>query len=151
MSESSRMNRLHRLRRPRPGPVIRAIVTVILLAGASQAIIALVVRVAWPRLTAFLHVWWQALIGTLTVLLIGVGLYFFKKYYQRLYGLAEIGFALAVAWSSIMRARSTSDAASWLATLAAAYLVVRGLSNYEEGFEKHFREKYLKNKFQISD
>ena len=63
---------------------------------------------------------------------------------QRLYGLAEIGFALAVAWSSMMRAQSTSEAASWLATLAAAYLVVRGLSNYEEGFEKHFRKKYIK-------
>ena len=88
-----------------------------------------------PKLTAFFHIWWLTLVGTLIVLLIGWGLYLFKNHHQSLYGVAEIGFALAVAWASIMRVQSTKDATSWLATLAAAYLIVRGLSNYYEGKE----------------
>lgn len=91
------------------------------------------VALVWPRLTAFFHVWWLTFFGTIVVLLIGLVLFKFKKRFQRLYGLTEIGFALAVAWSSIFRAQSTADTTSWVAVLAAAYLIVRGLGNYDEG------------------
>ena len=83
--------------------------------------------------------WWllnlrgATLVGTILVLLLGAALFYFKKHHQKFYGLAEIGFALAVSWSSIMRVQSISDATSWITVLAAGYLVVRGMSNYDEG------------------
>ncbi len=86
-----------------------------------------------PKLFSVVGIWWPTLVGTILVLNLGLGLFLFKKHYLKAYGLAEIGFALAVAWSSIRRILSTNDAASWMATLAAAYFVVRGLSNYDEG------------------
>ena len=104
---------------------------VVFLQVAKRGVLAI-----WPRVSGFLHVWWVTLIGTALLLFIGIGLFFFKKLSQRLYGLAEVGFALAVGWASVVRARSTSDAASWLAVLASAYLIVRGLSNYQEGKEE---------------
>jgi LPXTG-motif cell wall-anchored protein len=85
-----------------------------------------------PKLTGFLHVWWLTLLGTICVLLIGVGLFFFRKYRQREYGLIEIAFALAAGWSGVMKVQSTNDMTSWTTVVAAAYLVVRGLSNYDE-------------------
>ncbi len=87
----------------------------------------------WLELRGFLRLWWLTLIGTIVVLLIGFGLFFFKKYYQKVYGLAEIGFALAVGWASVMKVQLTNDVASWASVIASAYLVVRGLSNYDEG------------------
>lgn len=101
------------------------------------------IHTVWPALNRFLHVWWLTLIGTVVISLIGFGLFLFRKYYQKFYGLAEIGFALAVGWTSIARAQTRGDAASWIAVLAAAYLIVRGLTNYEEGK----RREVSKNKF----
>jgi hypothetical protein len=89
----------------------------------------------WPKLTRFLNVWWLPLIGTFLIVVTGFGLFIFRKYYQKWYGLAEIVFASAIGWSSVIRIRST-DIASWTAVLAAAYLVVRGLTNYDEGKKK---------------
>jgi len=96
-------------------------------------LLKLAVLAVWPKVSFLLHAWWATFIGTVLVLLVGVGLFVFKKHYQRFYGLAEIGFALVVTWASLVRAKSANDAASWIAVLAAAYLIVRGLNNYQEG------------------
>ena len=90
----------------------------------------------WPKLKGLLHLWWLTPDGTVVIFLVGLGLFFFKKYRQKMYGLGEIGFALAVGWSSMMQAQSTNDMTSWITLLASAYLVVRGLSNYDEGRER---------------
>lgn len=90
-----------------------------------------------PRLKGFAHTRWLTLLGTVIVLLGGVGLFVFKKHFQRLYGVLEIGFALAVGWSGVARVQSTNDLASWTAVVAAAYLVVRGWSNYDEARSKY--------------
>ncbi|HEV7745233.1 MAG TPA: hypothetical protein VGO56_09580 [Pyrinomonadaceae bacterium] len=87
----------------------------------------------------FTTLWWLlnlrgvTLFGTILVLLLGAALFYFKKRHQKFYGLAEIGFALAVSWASITRVQSISDTTSWITVLAAGYLVVRGMSNYDEG------------------
>jgi len=60
---------------------------------------------------------------------------FFKKHFQRLYGLAEVGFSLAIGWTSIVKVQSTpnnTDAVAWTVVIAVAYLAVRGLTNYDE-------------------
>src|SRR2546427_9635627 len=75
-----------------------------------------------PKLRGFVHVWWLSLLGTIIVLLVGVGLFFFRKYRQREYGLVEIGFALAVGWSGIMKVQSANDISSWITVVAGAYL-----------------------------
>ena len=67
------------------------------------------------------------------MLLLGAGLFIFKKHYLKTYRLGEIGFASALACSTIFRAPSINDTAGLLSVFAAAYLVVRGLTNYEEG------------------
>jgi hypothetical protein len=57
------------------------------------------------------------------------------------YGLTECAFAVITGWRAI-GVLSGSLPADWLALLAAAYLFVRGLVNYEEGkSEKEERRK----------
>ena len=120
---------------------VRGAVYVGVFWGVLQ-LLKLAVLAVWPKVSGFLHIWWLTLIGTTLILMIGFGLFFFKKRNQRLYGLAEIGFALAVGWASIRGVRSTSEIASWLAVLAAAYLIVRGLDNYEEGRKRELPKKF---------
>jgi hypothetical protein len=116
----------------------------VVLGALSAAILEKLFTALGPKLGSFLHVWWVTVIGTIVVLISGSGLFLFKKTYQALYGLAEVGFALAVGWTSMMRVQTIGDGASWIALVAAAYLIVRGLSNYEEGRKKTPR---IKNKF----
>jgi len=110
-------------------------------------LVAILIEIAWPVLAALWHVWWLTAIGTIAVLLVGVGLFFFRKHYRMYYGLSEVGFALTVSWISLARAQTVQDAASWIAVVAAAYLIVRGLDNYEAGRT----EAAERNKFWISD
>ncbi len=95
-----------------------------------------------PKIIGFLGIWWLTLLGTFFILLIGIALFFFRKYRQREYGWLEITFALAVGWSGVMKVQATNDIASWTTVVAAAYLVVRGLSNYDEG---RIKSKYTES------
>lgn len=119
---------------------------------AVSAFVTLVLQQVIMRnahyLTAFWDVWWFTMIGTIAVLLAGVGLFLFRKNYRMFYGLSEVGFAIAVGWISLARAQTVKDAASWIAVVAAAYLVIRGLDNYEGGRAEAAKEE---NRFQISD
>ena len=86
----------------------------------------------WPSLQEVIDHRWFALVGTASVFIAGLGLYFLRKHCQRLYGLAEVGFALTASWSIMKNAEAIGSVGSWLAVLATAYLVVRGLTNYAE-------------------
>jgi|SRR6185503_5137618 len=97
---------------------------------------SVLLTVALRLLSDFGYVWWIRPIGTLFVFLVGVALYLFRKHYQRVFGVSEVLFALTVTWVSIARAQILQDAASRIAVVAAAYLIVRGLANYEEGKKK---------------
>jgi len=110
------------------GPLLALVVGSLLYQGLSVLFATL-----WPKLKLLLDLRGVTLVGTIVILLLGAVLFYFKKHYQKLYGLAEIGFALAVSWSSMMRTQSMSDATSWITVLAAGYLVVRGMSNFDEG------------------
>ena len=112
--------------------LLRNIAVATLFAMATRGGARLYVRRLWPTLESFLHVWWLTALGTIAILLIGTALFFFKKHAPIYYGLGEIGFAATVAWTSIMRAQTT-DATSWVPIAGAAYLVVRGWTNYDEG------------------
>lgn len=97
---------------------------------------SVLLTVALRLLSDFGYVWWIRPIGTLFVFLVGVALYLFRKHYQRVFGVSEVIFALTVSWISIARAQILQDAASRIAVVAAAYLIVRGLTNYDEGKKK---------------
>jgi 1,4-dihydroxy-2-naphthoate octaprenyltransferase len=99
-------------------------------------VLRLLIKKAWPDVTD----WWVRPIGTLYVLLAGVGLYRFRKYFQKHYGLAELGVAVLFSWISIGRAQILQDAGSKIAVVVAAYFIVRGLTNYYEGKEKAVAE-----------
>lgn len=83
------------------------------------------------KLRDFTHIWWLTLFGTIVISCIGLGLFCFRKYFQKMYGLTEVAFALAFGWSS-MRVQFTGGSASWISILASAYLVVRRLSNFDQ-------------------
>jgi hypothetical protein len=87
----------------------------------------------WPLLRELLHYRWFALLGTITVFVVGLGLFMLKSRYQRVYGLAEVAFALAVSWSIMKNSQEIGNAGTLFTVIATAYLVVRGLSNYAEG------------------
>jgi hypothetical protein len=99
-------------------------------------VLSVLLTVALRLVSDFGYVWWIRPIGTLFVFLVGVALYLFRKHYQRVFGVSEVLFALTVSWISIARAQILQDGASRIAVVAAAYLIVRGLSNYEEGRKK---------------
>jgi len=103
--------------------------------------ILLVRGTVWPQLRELIHYRWFAMFGTTAVFVVGLGLFLIKKRYQRLYGLAEIGFGLSLSWSIMKSPEAVGSMASWVAVIATAYLVVRGLSNYAEG-RKARLEKY---------
>jgi len=106
-------------------------------------VLGVVLTVALRLLSDFGYVWWVRPIGTLFVFLVGGGLYLIKKHCQRVFGVLEVVFALTVSWISIARAQILQDAASRIAVLAAAYLIVRGLTNYEEGKKQAMTENKL--------
>lgn len=87
----------------------------------------------WPHLLGFWDVLWFRTICTVAVAGIGVGLFLFRKYKQHLYGGSEVGVGLALSWINIERAQTAKDAASWITVGAAAYFIVRGLTNWQEG------------------
>jgi len=106
-------------------------------------VLGVVLTVALRLLSDFGYVWWVRPIGTLFVFLVGGGLYLIKKHYQRVFGVLEVVFALTVSWISIARAQILQDAASRIAVVAAAYLIVRGLTNYEDGKKQAMTENKL--------
>jgi hypothetical protein len=71
-------------------------VAAILISAILTNLLAKLIDRLLPYLTAFWSVWWFTAIGTVVVLLIGVGLFLFRKNYQPLYGLSEVGFGLTV-------------------------------------------------------
>lgn len=112
-------------------PVVSIILSVLLTIGLRVFVIRY-----WPDLTSLWSVWWRRTISTFVIALIGWRLFLFRKHYQWLYGISEISFAVAVIWISLEKVQTKQDPASWIAIVAAAYLVVRGLINCEEGMKK---------------
>jgi hypothetical protein len=116
--------------------VIRSFVTFVAVGIAANIVTSIFITKSWPKLNVVAPRWLGTVVGAVIVAVVGLGLFLFRKYHQKIYGLAELGFALAVGWSSLRRAQTTSDLASWIAVLAAAYLIARGLLNYDEGRNK---------------
>lgn len=112
----------------------------IVLSMLLTIVLRLLVERFWSHLSGFWNTWWLSIIGTLIVLLVGGGLYLFRKYYQMDFGLSELGFAITLCWISIPTAQNQQDPASWIRVGAAAYFIVRGLTNYFEGKEKALAE-----------
>jgi len=115
-------------------PLVSIVLSVLLTIA-----LRLLIEKALPNLRDFWYVFRR--IGIFYVLLIGVGLYLFKKHYQRVFGVSEVLFALVISWIYIARAQILQDAASWIAVIAAAYLIVRGLTNYEDGKKQAIENK----------
>jgi len=123
MRTESIIKRLHRALTFTNNPLVSIVLSVLL-------------TIALRLLSDFGYVWWIRPVGTLFVFLVGVALYLFRKHYLRVFGISEVLFALIVGWISIARAQILQDAPSRIAVAAAAYLIVRGLTNYEEGKKK---------------
>lgn len=86
-----------------------------------------------PGLAARWDVWWATTIGTLIVALIGRGFFLFRMHNQKFYGGTEICAALLIIWFNLAKLQKAPDVPSLIALLTAAYLIVRGFINWEEG------------------
>jgi hypothetical protein len=69
------------------------------------------------------------------VLLFGGVLWMMRDRRRLLYALIEIGCAVAVAWTAVDR-MGTDARSAWVGLLSAAYLVVRGLDNWQQGWAR---------------
>jgi hypothetical protein len=87
----------------------------------------------WSLLNGFWTVWEVTIVGTLLVLLGGGLLHFFRKYDQTIYGMFEIMVGIATTASQIAKAQQDHYLASKIAVGVSAFLIVRGLSNIDEG------------------
>jgi type II secretory pathway component PulF len=94
------------------------------------------VEKAWPYLTSFWHLWWFRTVATIVISLSGGALFLFKKRFQTIYGWSEICFAVFVIGTGIERVQTAGDAVSWSAMVGGVYLIVRGLTNCDEGLKK---------------
>ena len=84
-------------------------------------------------LSPFISQFWINLCGVVSVLVLGVALYWFRLRKRIHYGIVEVTFALASAWYGINKIATTGYAES-ITVIAAVYLVVRGVDNIREGF-----------------
>jgi hypothetical protein len=75
--------------------------------------------------------------ATAAIALIGYSLFKLKKKALKVYALLELGFALASCYVAFVRAnQGTLDTANVSAIVGAAYLVVRGLGNWDDAKNK---------------
>jgi hypothetical protein len=79
-------------------------------------------------LSSFLNQFWINLVGVILVGLVGAGLYYVRQRWRILYGLIEIGFALAYGWYAVNKVQHVGYI-EMLSIIAAVYLVVRGFDN----------------------
>jgi len=114
-------------------------VVAIVLSILLTILLRLLLEKARPYLSGLWHLWWFRTVATVLVSIIGGALFLLKRRFQTVYGLSEIGFALVVIWSGIGRVQTSGDAASWIALVGGAYLIVRGLTNYDEGRKKRLK------------
>jgi hypothetical protein len=109
-------------------PVVSIVLSVLL----TIALKSLIER-TWLYPTALWNGWWPRTIGTIVVAGIGAGLFWLRKRYQTLYGISEVSLGVAGIWAIFGKLQTAPDPPSWVALVAAAYLIVRGLTNCEEG------------------
>jgi type II secretory pathway component PulF len=117
-------------------PVV-AIVLSILLTIALR----LLLEKVWPYLSGLRHLWWFRTVATIVLSLSGGALFLFKKRFQTMYGWSETCFAVFVIGTGIERVQTAGDAASWSAMVGGVYLIVRGLTNCDEGLKKRTRNR----------
>ena len=84
------------------------------------------------RLKSLVAAKWFHLICVAAILILGVGFYFFRSRQPKLYGLAECAFALVTAWNAADSASALGQT-NFLALIAAAYLMVRGITHFQQG------------------
>lgn len=112
-------------------PTISIVLSLLLTIG-----LRLTVERYWPRLDGFWTASEVIIVGILLVLLAGWLLHLFRKYYQTVYGVSEILFAIAATGTQIAKAKRDQNLAAWVAVVVSAFLIVRGLTNIEEGRKK---------------
>src|SRR5215213_592427 len=104
------------------------VILVIFLSIFLTILLRLLLENTWPYLKDIRQLWWFTPLGTAVVFVVGVVLFQFKKRYQLVYGLSEIGVALVIIWLNVVKTKTTVDAASLIAITGGAYLIVRGLT-----------------------
>lgn len=114
-------------------PVV-AIVLSILLTIALRLLLKV-----WPYLSGLQHLWWFRTVATVVLSLIGGALFLFKRRFQTIYGWSEICLAVLVIGTGIDRVQTAGDVSSWSAMVGGLYLIVRGLTNCDEGVKKRIR------------
>lgn len=77
----------------------------------------------------------QTVIGVSAVLLAGIAACALRLWLRRIYGMAEVLFALVVAWNALCSTNPLSTFEALIALVSAVYLVVRGLDNWLQGVE----------------
>ncbi|WP_147439715.1 hypothetical protein [Corallococcus sp. CA049B] len=81
--------------------------------------------------------------GTTILLACGGGLFVLRKWSQRTYALLELAIAAVTAYSSLKNLPQWQSVSSWVPIAGAIYLVVRGLTNLDEGNRKAREAKNL--------
>lgn len=77
----------------------------------------------------------QTIVGVGVVLLVGIIAFALRLWLRRIYGMAEVLFALVVAWNVLNASNQLSTFQALIALVSAVYLVVRGLDNWLQGVE----------------
>jgi hypothetical protein len=79
-------------------------------------------------------------LGTGGVVLGGLLAFALRLWLRRVYGMAEVAFAVVVAWKTVGDVAQLSALQSSIVLAAAVYLVVRGLDNWLHGVEARTKE-----------
>lgn len=75
----------------------------------------------------------QTVAGVGAVLLAGIAAFALRLWLRRIYGMAEVLFALVVAWNALSASNQLSTFQALIVLVSAVYLVVRGLDNWLQG------------------
>lgn len=114
-------------------------VTVIVNPVASivlTVLLTIVVKLLIERPSLFPTERWRQTIATIVVAGMGAGLFWLRKRQQIFYGTSEVILGVIGIWTIFEKLQKTPDPPSWVALIASAYLIVRGLTNCEEATTK---------------
>lgn len=81
-------------------------------------------------------VMWR-LSGVVSILVVGILAFAIRLWARRVYGIAEVLFALVVTWTTLKSTDHLNSFQFVIAMVSAVYLVVRGLDNWLQGRRSH--------------
>ena len=111
------------------------VVTVVVVSAVSFLMFPVLFAYAIPYIEPWLPLWWFKTILVAAMLLISYAFFLFRKHVQWLYGPVETVVGVVICWAALHR-DPTEHLGFALGVGTGIYVVVRGMTNFDDGMKK---------------